>query len=315
MKQRITYILVFIFFIPSAYSQKNNIIIGSIETNIEYDDGKTRLNKSNPYVGILHFYKQNGTWSEINLWDSFYFRKYEKIGQVNFFSRGKKFSSNNLSLDTSIYRRPFHYFPYRLAKLVFPQDGNKTKKFSWNSDFKVYRPQLFSNAKTYHKNFTVRYIKSTNNDNLSVINFLIKLAKEKKLGKIKPQKLILKSYSTLFINDTCRIITVDVNLNMFCFEKNIPFDFPVDSIGYSVWTSELQEVTARYKKTYHYSFLKTNKTIRMIGTSMNYFDNMDFDNDGYDEIFLRGDEGDNYTGYVMITDKLSKIYFSGWSYH
>ena len=26
----------------------------------------------------------------------------------------------------------------------------------------------------------------------------------------------------------------------------------------------------------------------MIGTGMNYFDNMDFDNDGYDAIFVKG---------------------------
>jgi hypothetical protein len=303
---------------PDTFSQSSSLIIGSIESNIDYDTNVVFfLNKVNPYVGILHFYKESNIWHESNMWDSLNFKKYENIGNVNFFSKGKKLSKNVLTLDTSMYRRPFHDFPYHLSNPNFAQVGRKSTKYSLEGDFKIYSPQLFSNATHFRRNQSPKYQKASAKDGTLISQYLIKLAEEKKLGDILRKKIIIKGYPTLIINDSCRIVTFDIKLNMYCYDKNVPFDYKeeLDTNGDLLWTSESQQATAQYGETPKFSFLISGKQISLLSTNLEYFDNTDFDNDGYDEIFFRQEDGDNYTGYVMITDKFKNALYSGWSYH
>ena len=310
--QSIILIIFFSSFNTYSIAQNKTVIIGSIESNVYYRHD--RLDPKNPYVGLLHFIKSDNSWQEVNLWDSSFYSKFNVLQDVNFIKDGKIISTNSLRIDTLIDRAPYHFFPYKLSTTNFIQIGKREQKYSWTSSLKFYPPQIFSNVSNPSRNFRIRKRQTTIKDTVIVRECLVKLADQLKLGNIKDIKLIGNKYETLIINDTCRIINVDVNLNMFCFENNIPFD---DSSGINEYMlASMYESYPHIKTTTEKCFfLVHGGVIKFLGTHLIFFGNMDLDDDGFDEILLREDDGHNYTGYILITDKLSNFYKSGWGYH
>ena len=293
-------------------AQNKTIIVGSIESNLYYR--QDRLDPKNPYVGLLHFIKLDNVWQEVNLWDSNFYSNFNILQDVNFMNNGKIISTNSLRIDTLIDRVPYHFFPYKLSTKNFIQIGKPKQKYSWTSSYKFYRPQIFSNVSNGKRNFSIRKRRTTIKDTLIVRESLVKLANQLKLGNIKDLKLIGNKYETLVVNDTCRIVNVDVNLNMICFDNNIPFD---DSTGINEFMlSSMDESYPHRKKTTEKCFfLIHGGFIKYLGRHLTFFDNKDLDDDKVDEILFREDDGHNYTGYVLVTDKLSNFYKSGWGYH
>ena len=312
VRRSIIIIICFASFNTNSIAQNKTIIVGTIESNVYYK--QDRLDPKNPFVGLLHFIKSDNVWQEVNLWDSNNYSKLNILQDVSFLKNEKIISTNSLKIDTLINRVPYHSFPYKLSTKNFIQIGKQEQKYSWTSSLKFYRPQIFSNVSNPSRNLRIRKRKTTIKDTVIVRAALVGLADKLNLGNIKNLKLIGNKYETLIINDTCKIISVDVNLNMFCFENNIPFD---DSSAINDrMLSSMEFLYAQInKKTEKCFFLLHGEKLTFLGTHLTFFDSMDLDDDGVDEILFRADDGHNFTGYVLITDKLSNSYKSGWGYH
>ena len=301
----------------NCYAQEQPLYIGTTQVNLEYDrEGKAtyKLDSANSEIILFHFAKIGHSWKGFWELDSFY-KTYSQLNNFGIFFRGKKLSSNSAVLDTAMDRIPYFDFPYHLQKLILPRIGIKNTKFAGEFGFKFYRPLIISNSIKCKKVNIIRFRKPTELDKIDVSNFLISEAKKLTLGDISSnKKLVEKVTNVLVINDSCKIVVANVNLNMYCYIQKIAFDL-TETDDERIWFSEESQAIAQSKKTWDCYFLITTNSAQYIGHNMQLVDYADFDNDGYDEIVFRQDIGDNYAGYVMIANKLTKVYESGWNFH
>ena len=96
--------------LSTALGQSPKIVIGTTESNFE--DGKP--NKENPFIGVAHFYKANNIWGV--LYDSLYAEKQN----FEVYSKGKKVGQLLSEVDTTIYRKPYFWFPYKFINKKIP---------------------------------------------------------------------------------------------------------------------------------------------------------------------------------------------------
>jgi hypothetical protein len=301
----------------NCFSQQQPLYIGITQVNLAYNrerDATYKLDSLNPEIVLLHFTKIGQTWKGVYEIDSFY-KMYSQINNFGIFFRGKRLSSNSGVIDTAMYRIPYFEFPYHLKNSTLPRIGNKSTEFAGEFGFKFFRPLLISNCVNCKKANNIRYRKPTPTDKTQVSNFLISEAKKLSLGDISSNKgLVEKVTKVLVISDSCKIVVANINLNMYCYSQKIPFD-STETDDSRIWFSEESQAIAYRKKTWDCYFLITKNSAQYIGHSMQLLDHADFDNDGYDEIVFRQDIGDNYAGYVMITNKLTDVFNSGWGFH
>jgi hypothetical protein len=301
----------------NCFSQQQGIYIGTTQVNLEYDrDGAStyKLDSVNPEIALFHFVKIGQTWKAIYDIDSFYTR-YSQLNNFGIFFRGKKLSSNSAIIDTAMYRIPYFECPYHLKNSKLPGIGNKSTEFAGEFGFKFFRPLLISNCVKCKRAGNIQYRKPNNRDKIDLEDFLIIEAKKNSLGDISKNKNIVdKITKVITINGGCKIIVANINLNMYCYSQRIPFD-STETDDARIWFSEESQAIAYRKKTWDCHFLFNKGLIKYIGHSMQLLDYTDFDNDGYDEIVFRNDIGDNYAGYVLISNKLTEIFESGWSFH
>jgi hypothetical protein len=301
----------------NCFSQEQPLYIGTTQVNLTYDrEGNEtyKLDSVNSEIILFHFAKIGQAWKGFWDIDSFY-KTYSQLSNFGIFYRGKKLSSNSAVLDTAMYRIPYFDFPYHLQKLLLPRIGKEDTKFAGEFDFKFYRPLLISNSIKCKKINNIRFRKPTELDKIEVSKLLISEAKKLTIGDISSnKKLVEKVTKVLVINDSSKIVVANVNLNMYCYSQKIPFD-STETDNERIWFSEESQATAQSKKTWDCYFLITKNSAQYIGHSMHLLDYADFDNDGYDEIVFRQDIGDNYAGYIMISNKLTEVYDSGWSFH
>lgn len=296
-------ILIFGFInLSTALGQSKKIVIGTIESNFE--DGKP--NKENPFIGVTHFYKSNNEWGV--LYDSLYAAT--QIFKI--YSNGKKVGQLSSEVDTTIYRKPYFWFPYKFKNKKIPTVGQKSYVFSGMGGEKCYRPLIITNSNYSAQKNIPAYKKSNKKDSLLVLNYLIETAKSLKLGNLDSIRgqIINRVNGVLEITKDCYFIDADINLNMYCYQDEVPFD---TELSYFMKSTQKYGISQR-KETSHSFFLVNKSKVKYIDYGLKYLDSGDFDNDGYEEIIFRMDKY-NYSAYLMVTNKWMEFLTNGWSYH
>lgn len=288
--------------LSTAFGQTNKIVVGTIESN--FTDFKT--DKKNPFIGVIHFYKDNNKWNV--LLDSLYSDKQD----FNVYYKGSKVGAVSAQVDTLIERSPYFRFPFKFNNKKIPIVGHKSFVFSGMGGEKCLRPLMISNSSHGKQNNIPRYRKSNRNDSLLVSNYLIKTATKFNLGGLDSikGKIIKRVNRVLVINKDCYFIDADINLNMYCYKDKVPFD---TDLSYFLTGTQKYSISER-KETYNSYFLVNKSKVTYIDYDLKYLDSGDFDNDGYEEIIFRMDKY-NYSGYLMVTDKWNDIFTNSWSYH
>ncbi|GAB2831037.1 hypothetical protein [Ferruginibacter profundus] len=300
MRRFLNILLLILVCSPTVFGQSNTIIVGTIESN--FTDFK--LDKSNPYVGTILFYKNKNEWNVLE--DSFYSSKQN----FNIYYQGKKIGNVISKLDTSIRYQPHFWYPYKSNQQI-PKIGKKSFLFSgMDAGEGCYRPLLISNSAHCLQKNIPKYRKANKEDSLMAMEYLIKTAQKLKLGDIDKGKVIKSINRVLRITKDCYFIDADINLNMYCYKEKVPFN--TDS-SYFLSSSEKYSIS-QTKETANSFFLVNKSKISYIDYGLKYLDSGDFDNDGYEEIIFRMDKY-NYTGYLMVTNKWDNVVTNYWNYH
>ena len=288
--------------LSTALGQSSKIVIGTIESNFEED----KPNKENPFIGVAHFYKLNNEWGV--LYDSLYAKKQN----FKVYFKGKKVGQLSSKVDTTIYRKPYFWFPYKFINKKIPTVGQKSYVFSGMGGEKCYRPLIISNSNYSAQKNIPGYRKSNKQDSLLVFNYLIETAKRLKLGDLDSIKgqIINRVNRVLKITKECYFIDADINLNMYCYQDEVPFN---TELSYFMTSTQKYGISER-KETHHSFFLVNKSKVTYLDYGLKYLDSCDFDNDGYEEIIFRMDKY-NYTAYLMVTNKWTEFLTNGWSYH
>lgn len=286
----------------TAFGQTSEIVVGTIESN--FPNGEP--DKRNPFIGVIHFYKDHNQWNVLE--DSLYSSKQD----FNVYYKGLKIGAVSAQVDTSIDRSPYFWFPYKFNTKNIPTVGSKSFVFSGMSGEKCYRPLAISNSSYCKQRNIPRYRKPNKNDSLLVTNYLIETAKMLRLGNLDSAKgkIIKRLNDVLMISKDCYFIDADINLNMYCYKDEVPFD---TDLSYFLSSTQKYSISER-RITYKSYFLVNNSKVTYIDYDLKYLDSGDFDNDGYEEIIFRMDKY-NYTGYLMVTNKWNDFLTHSWNYH
>jgi hypothetical protein len=288
--------------LSTAFGQANKIVVGTMESN--FTDFKP--DKQNPFIGIIHFYKDNNEWNV--LVDSLYSNKQD----FNVYYKGLKVGAVSAQVDTLIERSPYFWFPFKFNSKKVPTVGRKSFLFSGMGGEKCYRPLIISNSSYSKQKHIPKYRNPNRNDSLLVANYLVETAENLNIGNLDSikGKIIKKVNRVLVISKDCYFIDADINLNMYCYKDKVPFD---TDLSYFLSSTQKYSISER-KETYNSYFLVNKSKVTYIDYDLKYLDSGDFDNDGYEEIIFRMDKY-NYTGYLMVTDKWNSFLTNSWSYH
>jgi hypothetical protein len=288
--------------LSTVSGQINKIFIGTIESNFTYGE----LDTKNPYIGVAHFYKENNEWNV--LVDSLYSNRQN----FKIYHKGLKIGNVSSQVDTSIKRSPYFWYPYKFSNKQIPRVGHKSFVFSEMGGEKCYRPLIISNSKYSKQKSIPKYRKPNGHDSLILVQYLTETAQELNLGNIDSIKgQIIKRVNRVFIiSKDCYFIDADINLNMYCYKEEVPFN---TDLSYFLTSTQKYYVSER-KETYNSYFLVNKNVVSYIDYGLKYLDSGDYDNDGYDEIIFRMDKY-NYTGYLMVTNKWEDFLINSWNYH
>lgn len=288
--------------LSTAFGQTDKIVVGTIESN--FTDYKP--NEQNPFIGVIHFYKDNNEWKVSG--DSLYSYKQD----FNVYYKGLKVGDVSAQVDTLIDRSPYFRFPFKFNSTKVPTIGSKSFVYSGMGGEKSYRPLIISNSSCNKQKHIPKYRNPNRNDSLLVANYLVETAKNLNIGDLDSVKgsIIKKVNRVLMISNDCYFIDADVNLNMYCYKDKVSFN---TDLSYFLTSTQKYSISER-KETYNSYFLVNKSMVTYIDYGLKYLDSGDFDNDGYEEIIFRMDKY-NYTGYLMVTNKWSSFLTNSWSYH
>lgn len=294
--------LFYVAFSSTALGQTNKIVVGTIESNFT----EFKLDKRNPFIGVIHFYKDQNKWNVLS--DSLY----SSYQDFKVYYKGAKVGAVKAQADT-LTERSFNFpFPYKFYSNKIPRVGKKSRVFSGGGDEKCYRPLIISNSSYSRQKNIPRYRSPNRYDSLILANYLLETAKELNIGNLDSVKgtIIKKVNRALVITKDCYLIDADINLNMYCYKDKVPFDTDL-----SYFMTSTQKYTISERRETNNSYFLVNKTkVTYIDYELKFLDSGDFDNDGYEEIVFRMDKY-NYRGYIMVTDKWNNFLTNSWSYH
>ena len=308
---RLLFIVLMAFVFKDSFSQSRPLFIGTIEKNlVDWEEWP----KDWRYIGVGLFQKIDNNWESadinINKLDTF---------KVNVIHLEKNVKTISLSLDTQSRRLAFIENSYRISPSNLKHFGKMTTKFSGWTGEKKYEPLLVTTSNFYKKNSSIKTSKANFKDSIAILKYLIDEAAKIGLGKIptKRKSLIQKMLTTIKINDTCKFISANINLNMYCYRDSITFERDTTALQNGdevIWFNwEMQNASTEQLTRNSWFFVNGNK-VSFVSQNLIFFDNGDFDNDGYDEIIFKFEKY-NHDGYIMLCDKFQKIISSGWSYH
>ena len=304
------FILLTIFYLtPNIYGQRKPIVIGTIESNY--------LNweqlKDNPYFLLASFVKYKDVWEILNV-DSAH------LDYLNFnvFSNAKIVGQIKTKLDTIMERMAYVDNSYKIISKKIPHIGKKNVQFSGWLDIKIYRPLVTSTMNFNSRHNKISYRHPTKDDSLKIVSFLKSEAIKLNLGNLPAHKnLINQLKSVECLNDTVYFIKADINLNMYCYSRQVTFaqdTLGSDEQGFLIWSSTETMNASKQQFTSNAYFFINGKEVSYINNKISLLDFGDYDNDGYEEIIFKVEKY-NYDGYLMICDKWKNVIENGWNYH
>lgn len=293
----------------NIYGQRKPIVIGTIESN--YLDWEQL--KDNPYFLLASFVKYKDVWEVLNV-DSAH------LDNLNFkvFHNAKIVGQIKTKLDTVMERMAYVENSYKILTKRVPHIGQKSEKFSGWLDAKIYRPLVASTMRFNSRHNKISSRHPTKKDSLKIISFLVSEATKLKLGNLPNTKnLINKMKSVQYLNDTVYFIKADMNLNMYCYSRQVSFAQDTlgnDEQGFLIWSSTETMAASQEQFTPNAYFFVNGKEVSYINNKIALLDFGDYDNDGYEEIIFKVEKY-NYDAYLMICDKWKNVIENGWSYH